>query len=109
MQHAYVPPPDGTPSDDGLRALAVLVADALARLVRGADPAMASVSGPIGPLVARASADATIRTPRSAKSRHAATKPSGPPDVPDEHAASWQLVASAKAGDGDAFGQLYDG
>jgi RNA polymerase sigma-70 factor (ECF subfamily) len=109
MQHAYVPRPEGTPSDDGLRALAVLVADALARLVRGADPALASINGPLGALVATASADATIRTPRSARSRHAATRPSGPPDVPDEHAASWQLVARAKGGDGVAFGQLYDG
>ena len=38
-------------------------------------------------------------------------KPSGPgseTDISDEHVETWRLVTAAQAGDGEAFGQLYD-
>jgi RNA polymerase sigma-70 factor (ECF subfamily) len=42
--------------------------------------------------------------------REGPVEPPGPPDVPvpDEHAQTWRLVAAAQAGNGEAFGQLYD-
>jgi RNA polymerase sigma-70 factor, ECF subfamily len=106
MQHGG-PGQEATPPADGLRALAALVGEAMVRLLRGGDPLPA---GPLGALVMSATAANAAtglgRVPRTA--RTSATSPL-PPDVRDEHAATWLLVERAKGGDGEAFGQLYDG
>ena len=108
MQRAAEPDPEHSPPGDGLRALAGLVAHALARLHCETRPTLAAASGPLGALVATANAhaDSTLgaRSTRSARTE----APSPPSEVRDEHAATWRLVARAKGGDGEAFGQLYD-
>ena len=110
MQRAAEPDPEKFPPGDGLRALAVLVATALAELFDRRRPALALASrgGPLGPVVAAASTDAALGASASRSAPPVASSPT-PPDVRDEHAATWQLVARAKDGDGEAFGQLYDG
>jgi RNA polymerase sigma-70 factor, ECF subfamily len=97
---------------DGLRALARLVAGAL-----GAAPA------PAGPSLAWMSVDVSAHsTGEPDADRDSAVDsdhdPDREPDVDDdghrdadievEHAETWRLVARAQAGDGDAFGLLYD-
>ena len=94
----------------GWRALADAVADALTDLLTGP---VAATDGPQGVLIARVStrhAGAPLRqhaggasllsTPRR---RH--SKPSDPEPEPSP---TWALVERAQAGDGDAFGELYD-
>ena len=112
-----------------LAALAALINDALAAL--GTRPAFAIAGGPTGPLLA-ASALETPPSPgpvrgRASRNLHpAASRPSPRPsgdapgpggdgDSPDvdqavdeTHVETWRLVGLAQAGDGDAFGQLYD-
>jgi RNA polymerase sigma-70 factor (ECF subfamily) len=110
MQRAAEPDPEHSPPGDGLRALAVLVADTLARLHRDSRPALASASGPLGALVAIANAahaDSSLGA-RATRSAPVEASPTPPSEVRDEHAATWRLVARAKDGDGEAFGRLYD-
>src|SRR4051794_13380807 len=98
----------------GLRALAALVNDALTRL--GAQPALA------GPLLAESALE-TPPSPRSGGARvpgnaaAAGSRPSPTPPAPrperaavvdETHVETWQLVTRAQAGDGEAFGLLYD-
>src|SRR5262245_7992692 len=109
MQREAEPDPESSPPGVGLRALAVLVAEALARILGDTRPALATPAGPLGALVANANvhAETALGTPASIP-RSARTDESPPTGIRDEHAATWQLVARAKDGDGDAFGQLYD-
>jgi RNA polymerase sigma-70 factor, ECF subfamily len=110
MQRAAEPDPENPPPGGGLRALAALVAAALTELFGAPHHpavALASLGGPLGPLLATAGTDATLgaSAPRPAQP---VVPSSTPPAVRDEHAGTWQLVARAKNGDGEAFGQLYD-
>ena len=115
-----------------LGTLAALVNDALAGL--GTRPAFAIAGGPSGPLLA-ASALETPPSPRPVRARASrnlhptspspsSTRPSPRPhaepeppagdgsdgeEIVDEtHVETWRLVGLAQAGDGEAFGQLYD-
>jgi RNA polymerase sigma-70 factor (ECF subfamily) len=112
MQRAAEPDPENPAPGDGLRALAVLVANALTELF-GRRPAacpafaLASRGDPLGALVAAASTDAALGS-SARRSEPPVVSPATPPDVRDEHAATWELVTRAKDGDGEAFGQLYD-
>jgi RNA polymerase sigma-70 factor, ECF subfamily len=114
----------------GLQALAELINDALAAL--GAQPAF------LGPLLVRQSAiestplahrpAGTVRS-RAAQAGRSESSGALPPDadsgsdtdsdthsdsntqlqaVEETHAETWRLVHLAQAGDGEAFGQLYD-
>ena len=124
MRRTAAWPPGGSPSGDGLRALARLVADAINELA----PAMGTQLVPVavGPLVAHA--EATSTPTRSLRGHltgrrtriEPAARPGTPGDTPgdtggepaeavhDDHAETWRLVQAAQAGDGEAFGQLYD-
>jgi RNA polymerase sigma-70 factor (ECF subfamily) len=103
-----------------LRALADLVNEAL--LAMGTQPAFAG-----GPLLVQQAAieSASVPTRKTSPLRgrpanvRAAEAKSGPPQgsaddgsdlgtVDELHAETWQLVRLAQAGDGEAFGQLYD-
>ena len=111
-----------------LGALAALVNEALAGL--GTRPAFAIAGGASGPLVA-ASALETPPSPRPVRARasrnlhspsaggrpsprpHPAEpapegEPGESPEVDEGHVETWRLVGLAQAGDGEAFGQLYD-
>lgn len=95
----------------GWRALADAVADAVTDLITGP---VATVDGPPGVLIARVNtrhAGAPLRqhaggasVPSSRRRRH--SKPSTDPEP--EPSPTWALVERAQAGDGDAFGELYD-
>ncbi|TAM86717.1 MAG: sigma-70 family RNA polymerase sigma factor [Jatrophihabitans sp.] len=106
----------------GLRALAELINDVLAgwgtrpALPLGPQPVFAVTTGAGAPAhparTGRGPAPARRPSPtrRPAPSRPAeasAPNPDGP-EVEDEHAEVWELVARAQAGDGEAFGKLYD-
>jgi len=113
-----------------LGTLAALVNDTLTAL--GTRPAFAIAGGPAGPLLA-ASALETPPSPRPVRARasrnlHATSgrpsprpnpdapeSPAGDGEAPDAgeavdetHVETWRLVGLAQAGDGEAFGQLYD-
>jgi RNA polymerase sigma-70 factor (ECF subfamily) len=100
-----------------LRTLAELVARQLETLGLGFRPAVAGFP------TMQMAVDATTprQTPgrhsalprRSAGGRVAATPPppepeAEPTEVAEEHTEIWDLVGRAQAGDGEAFGQLYD-
>jgi RNA polymerase sigma-70 factor (ECF subfamily) len=96
----------------GLRALAELINDALASM--GAQPAFAAAA-PTGPVAAKMAID--VSAPHRSDRRAAASGRPGstPPDPPgdtdeidEQHTEVWRLVSLAQAGDGEAFGQLYD-
>ncbi|WP_375489669.1 sigma-70 family RNA polymerase sigma factor [uncultured Jatrophihabitans sp.] len=104
-----------------LQSLAVLVNDALAALdTQGPQIALSVAGTPArGHLVAQSALETTApaRRRRPARGPHAVrSAPNAPSDpdadstdaVDDDHVAAWQLVRQAQAGDGDAFGQLYD-
>ena len=106
----------------GLHTLAALINDVL--LSRGTRPAFAL--GPAGPMIAAQSAiestPVTHRRPSPKRSHGTRTiGPAGPPvgpsapapadddgDIDATHAETWRYVRLAQAGDGEAFGQLYD-
>lgn len=101
--------PEPRSADLGLRSLARLVNDALAAL--SLEPATAA-----GPGYAPMAIDVTAPSPRAghrgaSTARVRAPRP-GPPvdteEIDEEHTEVWQLVTRAQAGDGEAFGQLYD-
>jgi RNA polymerase sigma-70 factor (ECF subfamily) len=46
--------------------------------------------------------------PKSAAKPTPASAAEPPPGMEDEHSATWELVSRAQAGDGEAFGLLYD-
>jgi RNA polymerase sigma-70 factor (ECF subfamily) len=116
MPRAALPHPGSRDPGFGLRTLAELINDA--RVAMGTRPAFALVPAGLPSGFSMAS-EATIPATRSGRGRaHAATGRSvsggAPPQAPDpavveqEHVETWRLVTLAQAGDGEAFGQLYD-
>jgi RNA polymerase sigma-70 factor, ECF subfamily len=111
--------PGHSASDAGRYALADLINDALARLGMRPAPAI-SGRGPIGtvmsvgvtPTARRAGGHGAPRPgPRTGPpSEPAVTGPGGAGgvDMAEQHTETWHLVTLAQAGDGEAFGQLYD-
>jgi RNA polymerase sigma-70 factor (ECF subfamily) len=100
----------------GLRTLAELINEARAAMGTRPAFALAGAGLPGGLLMA---SEATIPGTRPGRGRaHAATGRSAsggaapqapdPAVVEDEHVETWRLVTLAQAGDGEAFGQLYD-
>lgn len=96
----------------GLRALARLVEDALLSMVL--QPALAT-AGPTGPVAAEMAVDVSAAHHagrRGALSDRTRKRPSGLPkdtdEIDEEHTEVWRLVSLAQAGDGEAFGKLYD-
>jgi RNA polymerase sigma-70 factor, ECF subfamily len=119
MPRAVQPYPGSADPGFGLRTLAKLVDDARAAMGMRAAFALAAPT-PGGWLMA---SEATIPStrpgrgrPRAASGRSAsagrtplAADPApDPPDVDEQHVETWRLVTLAQAGDGEAFGQLYD-
>ena len=117
--------PSGASSATGLRALADLVDDALAAL--GARPAFAGAGLRMNSAVESAPVTHKPRPmpgrPRAARPAEPATPvpplideeppeltetPASAPAVDEGHVETWRLVSLAQAGDGEAFGQLYD-
>lgn len=119
--------PRRTASGAGLRSLAELVNEAIRGL--GMQPAFALPPG--GPSSYSMSVDVTPAATRSRPHASPLPKPRPKPVAPaaepatadaagtdpdgsdqiqmdDEHSQTWSLVARAQAGDGDAFGLLYD-
>ncbi len=111
----------------GLHALAALVDQALVAM--GSRPAFAIATtgggAPDGPLgaFARSQTTETVDTPTAGGGRRGAggsrgtagRPPAGaaagepePDFVDEQHVETWRLVTLAQAGDGEAFGQLYD-
>lgn len=115
MPRAALPNPGSPDPGFGLRSLAALINDA--RLAMGTRPAFALAGAELPGGLSMAS-EATIPGTRTGRRpAHAATKRSvsgAPPQAPDpavveeEHVETWRLVTLAQAGDGEAFGQLYD-
>ena len=114
--------PDGPTG--GLRALAELVARQLEELGWAPRPAVAGIGvaglPPVFTVVRRADM-AVDAAAQQTGGRHtslprrgtggrvaAATPDPEPQDVAAEHSEIWELVGKAQAGDGEAFGQLYD-
>jgi len=106
----------------GLRALAILVNDALASMgtpSMGTAPAFAvsggSLPGPFGPQIARSALESPP-SPRPSGSVRGGVGTSPSPradpqethEVDETHVETWRLVGLAQQGDGEAFGQLYD-
>ena len=114
----------------GLRALAELINDALAR--RGAQPAFALAGAGVSggwpgrqPMIMRTAIEVSAPQGRSRRGGPASGGGAGgagpaveppPPagglpasdEMDEQHTEVWQLVSRAQAGDGEAFGQLYD-
>jgi RNA polymerase sigma-70 factor (ECF subfamily) len=102
---------------DGLRALSELVYDALVSMGVAPNVALAGVTGGSGS--GFASSALVMHTVATGTERSQGRRGSGPgrgrradepaPEgIDDEHAETWSLVQRAQAGDGEAFGQLYD-
>jgi RNA polymerase sigma-70 factor (ECF subfamily) len=119
MRRAATSRPGGTPSGAGLRALAELVAAALNELAFEMGTRLAPQ--PLGPSLMHAEVTTSTRSRadrghlvgRRTRTDAARPDPSGEgaPDsdaVNEEHVETWRLVTAAQAGDGEAFGQLYD-
>ncbi len=88
----------------GLRALLALLNEALAAL--GTPAALASAGTGT---MAMSALDASVPRPaRGPSPRPVGPAPSGPSDLTEDESAVWGLVERAQAGDGEAFGQLYD-
>jgi RNA polymerase sigma-70 factor (ECF subfamily) len=107
----------GTPArGDGLLRLAALVNEVLTGAVT---PALAGTDGWRMDVIDSPSAQRAFR-PRPRPRPHPASSPHPvsstvpgepeptPPAMDDEHVETWRLVQLAQAGDGEAFGQLYD-
>jgi hypothetical protein len=122
MRRATRRAPEGATSSAGLRSLAELVAAQLNEL--GVRLGTQLVPQPAGPLFAAMEATSTHAPAASAGPKRGhrigprtRTEPrpdrtpgaDGPDaDISDEHVETWRLVTAAQAGDGEAFGQLYD-
>jgi len=114
MSRASCSPHGPNGPESGLRALAELIAERLADL--GFGPRLAAA----GPAL-HMSIDATAASQQTG-GRHAAMPRRGtggravatpppepePSEMAEEHSEIWELVGKAQAGDGEAFGQLYD-
>ncbi len=120
MPRATLPHPGSPDPGFGLRTLAALINDA--RIAMGTGPAFA-LTTPGFPGGLAKSSEATIPGTRAGRGpAHRGTGrtvPGGaPPQTPEpavdsdtvseEHVETWRLVTLAQAGDGEAFGQLYD-
>jgi RNA polymerase sigma-70 factor (ECF subfamily) len=116
----------------GLRALAILVSEALSDSLNdalaglGTQPAFAiaggaadrHLGGPLGADIARSALESPPSPGGSVRGRAtralrpspapAPSAPEGPADVDETHVETWRLVGLAQQGDGEAFGQLYD-
>jgi len=116
MRRVPKPPSGALDPGPGLRALAELVLAAIndarrglgtARAFAGAGaPVLMAIDAPQStPQLAGSPAQRTARRPRPAP-----VLPAESPDldVAAEHTETWDLVTRAQAGDGEAFGQLYD-
>ncbi len=126
MRRAKRSAPVGAASAAGLRSLAELVAAELNELTRSLGTHLVpQPAGPLGFAMAsptRAPSTTTSTTTASRRGHRIGhrtrndphpdvPKPSGPgseTDISDEHVETWRLVTAAQAGDGEAFGQLYD-
>jgi RNA polymerase sigma-70 factor, ECF subfamily len=117
MPSAAQPYPGSRDPGYGLRALATLVNDALAamgsRTAFALPRAMRVAGSPAMQMTARVPNPARTgrgrgheQTARVAPG--GAPEPSQPEFVEEQHVETWRLVTLAQAGDGDAFGQLYD-
>ncbi|MFN2518080.1 MAG: sigma-70 family RNA polymerase sigma factor [Jatrophihabitantaceae bacterium] len=113
MPSAAHPYAECSGSGFGLRALVVLINEALAAM--GTRPAFAlPLTGPgltaMATGVTAPAGRAGHRHPRARTARVAAgaPQPAEPGVVEEQHAETWQLVIRAQGGDGEAFGQLYD-
>ena len=109
---------------NGLRTLAQLVEDALAALCER--PAFVTASGPSALLVPFRTLVANQAVDAAAAQRGQTrfgglglgraraggdappSEPQDPEFIDEEHVETWRLVTLAQAGDGEAFGQLYD-
>jgi RNA polymerase sigma-70 factor (ECF subfamily) len=116
--------PEGVPSGAGLRALAEAVVAMINDLGLGLGTRLCPQisGGPVGPLLATATSTSAGRRSHSLgrRARPDPIPPAAPEpgpgdeasdasaDLQDEHAEMWRLVTAAQAGDGEAFGQLYD-
>ena len=123
MRRAKSSAPEGVPSGAGLRALADLVAAQLNELTARLGTQL--IPQPVGPMLAATEATSTrtaSAAPETGKRGHrighrtrTEPRPDRPAepggsetDISDEHVETWRLVTAAQAGDGEAFGQLYD-
>ena len=122
MTRADLPRPGYDPAAPGLRTLVALINDALARwvtapAVAGGGPLFSSAleSAPSRPSPVRGRASRALEpVPDTAP---AGDSPAGTPGdggdddaaaIDSEHVETWHLVHLAQAGDGEAFGMLYD-
>jgi RNA polymerase sigma-70 factor (ECF subfamily) len=111
MPHTRSVAPGSHDPGAGLRALADLINEVIAGWVRS--PALAGPGpwpGPCGPTM-RMSVDVAPVPDRIGRRTAAGPPPrpaASPPPVEQEHVETWELVAKAQEGDGEAFGQLYD-
>jgi RNA polymerase sigma-70 factor, ECF subfamily len=113
MPRANRPYPGSGDPSAGLRALAQLVNDALGLM--GVHPAL-TVAGPTGPVAAKMAIDVSAPSQRAVRrgslTGRVRSAPAGPPtdtdEIEEQHTEVWRLVTLAQAGDGEAFGQLYD-
>ncbi len=116
MPRATKPGPEASTSGSGLRALAILVAQAINDIsgIWVTQPALAG-AGALPMYVEVTSNAPTRHLPgRRPRPGPAPAGPAGPPaaepddTVAEEHEETWRLVTRAQEGDGEAFGQLYD-
>ncbi|MCW2496123.1 sigma-70 family RNA polymerase sigma factor [Jatrophihabitans sp.] len=112
MSRASVPHPEPTGPGAGWRALAERIAE---QLVGALNPALAA-GGPLDMGMTIDAGAARQTGERHAPSPRRSTGGRVSPPVPEpevtemaeEHTEIWKLVGLAQAGDGEAFGQLYD-
>ncbi len=100
-----------------LSALVALVNDAMARSGMRPAPALAYGMSSLPPHAMHA-IDVTATGTRAGRGRrrptpgppqpHDVPDPAAPGDMDEQHVETWRLVALAQAGDGEAFGRLYD-
>jgi RNA polymerase sigma-70 factor (ECF subfamily) len=100
-----------------LHALAVLINDAVAALGMRPAPGLFYGMSALPPRAMHA-IEATPATTRTGRGRggpkasplppHGTSEPVAADDMDEQHVETWRLVALAQAGDGEAFGRLYD-
>jgi RNA polymerase sigma-70 factor, ECF subfamily len=116
MPSAAAPYPGLSEPRFGLRALAALVNEALGPMDTRTALLLSHAMQSPAPRAAQMSIGVTnpARTGRARAPATAGHARGGPPEPPqpdfvdEEHVETWRLVTLAQAGDGDAFGQLYD-
>jgi RNA polymerase sigma-70 factor (ECF subfamily) len=126
MMRADLPRPGHGPTDQGLRTLAEMINDVLGRwvtapVVAGGGPLFSSAldSAPSRPSPVRGRASRALEpVPDTERPELPGDAPNGRPEddadaggpevIDSEHVETWHLVHLAQAGDGEAFGMLYD-